>query len=116
VYLWVTQSRKIRPSVPIIPRTVNVAYAVEMSNHTSVDPVALVENAVLRLVSCSHSGLWDAWTSSDGEVMERCTMLTTGPNSLEEDLYNRMPVIATADKYDLWLDPDGTFSDGSFGS
>jgi putative SOS response-associated peptidase YedK len=54
--------------------------------------------------------------SSDGEVMERCTILTTGPDSLAEDLYNRMPVIVTPDKYDLWLDPDGTFSDGSFGS
>jgi len=28
VYLWVTQSRKVRASVPIIPRTVNVTYAV----------------------------------------------------------------------------------------
>jgi hypothetical protein len=27
VYLWVTQSRKARASVPIIPRTVNVTYA-----------------------------------------------------------------------------------------
>ena len=113
MYLWVTWSRKVRASVPIVPRTADVAYAVEMSNHTSVDPVALGENAVPRLVSCSHSGLWDEWTSSDGEVMERCTILTTGPDSLAEDLYNRMPVIVTAD---LWLDPDGTFSDGSFGS
>jgi hypothetical protein len=101
VYLRVTQSRKVRPSVPIIPRTVNVAYAAEMSNHTSVYPVALLENAVPRLVSCSHSGLWDEWTSSGGEVMESCTILTTGPNSLAEDLYNRMLVIVTPDKYDL---------------
>ncbi len=48
--------------------------------------------------------------------MERCTILTTGPNSLAEDLYNRVPVIVTPDNDDLWLDPDGTFSDGSFGS
>jgi hypothetical protein len=116
VYLWVTRSQRARASVPIIPRTVNAAYAAEMSNHTSVDPVALVENAAPRLVSCSHSGLRDEWTSSDGEVMERCTISTTGPNSLAEDLYIRMLVIVTPDNYDLWLDPDGTFSDGSFGS
>jgi putative SOS response-associated peptidase YedK len=48
--------------------------------------------------------------------MERCTISTTGPNSLAEDLYIRMLVIVTPDNYDLWLDPDGTFSDGSFGS
>ena len=48
VYLWVTQSRKVRASVPIIPRTMNVTYAGWMLNDTSVFPVALLENAVTR--------------------------------------------------------------------
>jgi putative SOS response-associated peptidase YedK len=56
----------------------------------------------------AFAGLWDKWTSPDGEVVESCTILTTSPNSLVEDLHNRMPVIVTPDKYDLWLDPDVT--------
>ena len=51
VYLRMTQSRKIRASVPIIPRTVNVTYAGQMSNDTSVFPVALLENAVTRPIA-----------------------------------------------------------------
>ncbi len=56
----------------------------------------------------AFAGLWDERTSPDGEVIESCTILTTNPNSLVEDLHNRMPVIVAPDKYDLWLDPDVT--------
>ena len=56
----------------------------------------------------AFAGLWDEWTSPDGEVIESCTILTTGPNSLVSDLHDRMPVIVPPDKYDLWLDPDIT--------
>jgi len=54
------------------------------------------------------AGLWDEWISPEGEVIESCTILTTGPNALVADLHNRMPVIVPPDKYDLWLDPDVT--------
>ncbi len=54
------------------------------------------------------AGLWDHWTSPDGEVIESCTILTTTPNSLVADLHDRMPVIVPSDKYELWLDPDVT--------
>jgi hypothetical protein len=40
-----------RASVPIILRTVNVTYAGWMSNDTSVFPVALLENAVIRPIA-----------------------------------------------------------------
>ncbi len=52
------------------------------------------------------AGLWDQWKSPDGQIIESCTILTTTPNSLVADMHNRMPVIVTPDKYDLWLDPD----------
>ena len=51
VYLRVTQSRKFRASAPIILRTVNVTHAGEMSNDTSVFPVALLENAATRPIA-----------------------------------------------------------------
>src|SRR5256886_2035594 len=54
------------------------------------------------------AGLWDQWTSPDGEIIESCTILTTTPNSLVADLHDRMPVIVPSDKYNLWLDPDVT--------
>ena len=54
------------------------------------------------------AGLWDEWTSPDGEVIESCTILTTVPNSLVSEVHDRMPVIVPPDKYDLWLDPDIT--------
>ena len=54
------------------------------------------------------AGLWDEWTSPDGEVIESCTILTTEPNSVVADLHDRMPVIVPQEKYDVWLDPDVT--------
>jgi putative SOS response-associated peptidase YedK len=54
------------------------------------------------------AGLWDEWRSPEGEVIESCTILTTGPNSLVADMHDRMPVIVPADKYEVWLDPDVT--------
>lgn len=54
------------------------------------------------------AGLWDQWKSPDGEILKSCTILTTTPNSLVADMHDRMPVIVTADKYEIWLDPDVT--------
>lgn len=56
----------------------------------------------------AFAGLWDEWSSPDGEIIESCTVLTTGPNSLVADLHDRMPVIVPPDKYELWLDPEVT--------
>ena len=52
------------------------------------------------------AGLWDQWKSPEGQIIESCTILTTTPNSLLVDMHDRMPVIVSPDKYDLWLDPD----------
>jgi putative SOS response-associated peptidase YedK len=54
------------------------------------------------------AGLWDQWKSPDDEIIESCTILTTTPNSLVADMHDRMPVIVTPDKYEVWLDPDVT--------
>jgi putative SOS response-associated peptidase YedK len=52
------------------------------------------------------AGLWDEWKSPEGQTIESCTILTTTPNSLVAEMHDRMPVIVSPDKYDLWLDPD----------
>ncbi len=40
-----------------------------------------------------------------GEVVRRCAILTTQPNSLVAPVHDRMPVIIPRHAYGLWLDP-----------
>jgi len=54
----------------------------------------------------AFAGLWERWRDpADKSVVETFTILTIQPNSLVADVYDRMPVILSADDYDLWLDP-----------
>ena len=59
----------------------------------------------------AFAGLWEHWSSSEGQVIETCALLTTEPNELMSPIHNRMPVILNPDAYDPWLDP--TLHDGS---
>lgn len=56
----------------------------------------------------AFAGLWDQWKSPDGKIIESCTILTTTANSLIADMHDRMPVIVTPDRYEVWLDPGVT--------
>lgn len=51
------------------------------------------------------AGIWDRWKDPQGQVIESCSILTTTPNELVQDLHDRMPVILARDAYELWLDP-----------
>lgn len=53
----------------------------------------------------AFAGLWDRWTDPLGEVIETCTILTTTPNSLLQDIHDRMPVILDPAAYTPWLNP-----------
>lgn len=55
----------------------------------------------------SLAGLWDAWTSPDGQTIESCTILTTGSNALLKPIHDRMPVILRRDAQRLWLTRGG---------
>ncbi len=50
------------------------------------------------------AGLYNAWTSQEGDEIITSTIITTDSNELVQPLHNRMPVITPPDKYDLWLD------------
>lgn len=50
------------------------------------------------------AGLWEKWTSANGENIHSCTIITTKPNELMEDIHDRMPVILNKDEEQLWLD------------
>jgi len=52
------------------------------------------------------AGLWERWDKGEEGPVETCTLLTTTPNPLVEQVHNRMPVILEPDDYDLWLDPE----------
>ena len=51
------------------------------------------------------AGLWEHWTSRDGEEILSCTIITTAANELLRDVHERMPVILTRDAEAAWLDP-----------
>lgn len=53
----------------------------------------------------AFAGLWETWKNPEGQLVETCSIITTTPNSLLQDVHDRMPVILPDDTYDLWLDP-----------
>ncbi len=51
------------------------------------------------------AGLYNVWTSLEGEQVCTCTIITTSANDLLAAVHDRMPVIAARDRHTLWLDP-----------
>jgi putative SOS response-associated peptidase YedK len=53
----------------------------------------------------AFAGLWDQWTSEDGEVVQTCTIITVPPASRIADIHNRMPAILSREAEDVSLSP-----------
>ena len=53
----------------------------------------------------AFAGLWDMWRSKDNAPIPSCTIITTEPNQMMEQIHNRMPVILKPQVYEQWLDP-----------
>jgi len=54
------------------------------------------------------AGLWERWrdrTAADPPTLETCTIITTTPNRLMENIHQRMPVILDSKPVAEWLDP-----------
>jgi len=51
------------------------------------------------------AGLFNRWTSPEGEQVCTSTIITTGANETLRPIHDRMPVIMPAAKAGLWLDP-----------
>jgi len=51
----------------------------------------------------AFAGLWERWTDPESTEIESCTILTTRPNALMENLHNRMPVIMPPARFDDWI-------------
>lgn len=50
------------------------------------------------------AGLWEAWTSPDGQDIKSCTIITTQANEILKPIHDRMPVILTREAERVWLD------------
>jgi putative SOS response-associated peptidase YedK len=53
----------------------------------------------------AFAGLWDHWTSPEGDERRTCAIITCEPNELMSRLHNRMPVIFDKTTMWDWLDP-----------
>ncbi len=51
----------------------------------------------------AFAGLWDRWKSPEGAILESCTILTTTPNELLQEVHDHMPVILHRNQYESWL-------------
>ena len=49
------------------------------------------------------AGLYENWTSPDGERISSCAIITTEANEFMQPIHNRMPVILSKGEEDLWL-------------
>jgi putative SOS response-associated peptidase YedK len=52
------------------------------------------------------AGLWERWKSPLGKTVYSCSVITTAPNKLMEDIHNRMPVILSPKDEKVWLNPN----------
>jgi putative SOS response-associated peptidase YedK len=51
------------------------------------------------------AGLYDVWTSPEGEATASCTIITTSANDLMQPIHDRMPVILPKSQESTWLNP-----------
>jgi putative SOS response-associated peptidase YedK len=54
----------------------------------------------------AFAGLWDEWSSPEGERVLSCSILTTEPSAEIRPIHDRMPVILRPAHYDEWLEAD----------
>lgn len=54
------------------------------------------------------AGVWEQWKSPENQSLFSCSVITTTPNSLMEDIHDRMPVILKPQDEQTWLDPSVT--------
>jgi putative SOS response-associated peptidase YedK len=53
----------------------------------------------------AFAGLYNLWTSPEGETLHTCTIITTSANDLIKPFQDRMPVILLKSDENTWLDP-----------
>lgn len=54
----------------------------------------------------AFAGLWEHWTSPEGEGLESCCVIVTEANDLMRPIHDRMPVLLDPETWDPWLEPE----------
>lgn len=62
----------------------------------------------------AFAGLWEHWTSKEGDEIESCCIITTAANSFMQPIHDRMPVILNPDQWTVWLSPKEHLTDMLF--
>ena len=52
------------------------------------------------------AGIYEVWTSPDGEEVPTCAIITTEANEVMAKVHQRMPAIIPPEDREAWLDPD----------
>lgn len=78
-------------------------YEWKRSDHKTKTPmrIKLKDNQLFAM-----AGLWDRWKAPSGNMVYSCTVITTSPNKLMEDIHDRMPVILTPEDEKVWVNPN----------
>jgi putative SOS response-associated peptidase YedK len=53
----------------------------------------------------AFAGIFERWKDPKGGLLQTCSILTTTPIELLQDIHDRMPAIVRPEHYELWLDP-----------
>ena len=51
----------------------------------------------------AFAGIWDNWQSSDGQLINSFTIITTDANEIMKPIHDRMPVILDKSDFRSWL-------------
>jgi putative SOS response-associated peptidase YedK len=51
------------------------------------------------------AGLWESWKPPEGPMLHTVCIITTRANELMEPIHDRMPVIISPDRWQVWLSP-----------
>lgn len=54
----------------------------------------------------AFAGLWEQWTSPEGQQIRSCTILTKAAHAEIESIHHRMPVILNPNHYQEWCNPE----------
>jgi putative SOS response-associated peptidase YedK len=57
------------------------------------------------------AGVWERWTSRDGEVVESCAIVTQPAATPVDVIHDRMPLVLERADWKRWLDPAQTDAD-----
>ncbi|MFC1898041.1 SOS response-associated peptidase [Candidatus Cloacimonadota bacterium] len=51
----------------------------------------------------TFAGIWEDWHHADGTSLRTCSIITTEPNEMMQEIHERMPVILTRKAEEKWL-------------